>query len=85
MLKSSLCDHSDAYILLKGTIAITGESRNTIAIRTIAISVAKVSNIDTTGFVLKTTYNKSDLERKINDTDKKIPDTTDLAKNCNNY
>ena len=24
MLKSSLCDYSDAYILVKGTIAITG-------------------------------------------------------------
>ena len=24
MLKSSLCDYSDAYILIKGTIAITG-------------------------------------------------------------
>ena len=24
MLKSSLCDHSDAYILIKGTITITG-------------------------------------------------------------
>ena len=24
MLKSSLCDHSDAYILVKGTITITG-------------------------------------------------------------
>ena len=37
--------------------------------------VAKVNNIDTTGFVLKTTYDtdKSDLE-------KKIPDTSDLAK-----
>ena len=37
--------------------------------------VAKVNNIDTTGFVLKTTYdtNKSDLE-------KNISDTSDLAK-----
>ena len=25
MLKSSLCDYSDAYILVSGTIAITGE------------------------------------------------------------
>ena len=24
MLKSSLCDYSDAYILIKGTIAIAG-------------------------------------------------------------
>ena len=44
--------------------------------------VAKVDNIDTTGFVLKTTYDtdKSDLEKKICDADKKIPDTSDLAK-----
>ena len=25
MLKSTLCDYSDAYILVKGNIAITGE------------------------------------------------------------
>ena len=46
--------------------------------------VAKVDNIDTIGFVLKTTYNrdrdKSDLEKKINDADKKISDTSELAK-----
>ena len=42
----------------------------------------KVDNIDTTGFVLKTTYDtdKSDLEKKISDADKKIPDTSDLTK-----
>ena len=35
--------------------------------------VAKVNNIDTSGFVLKTKYNanKSDLEKKISDPDKK--------------
>ena len=44
--------------------------------------VAKVDNIDTTGKVLKTTYytHKSNLENKISDADKKIPDTIDLAK-----
>ena len=44
--------------------------------------VEKVNNIDTTGFVLKTTYDtdKSDLEKKISDANKKIPDTSDLAK-----
>ena len=44
--------------------------------------VAKVNNIDTTGFVLKTTYDtdKSYLEKKISDADKRIPDTSDLAK-----
>ena len=44
--------------------------------------VSKVDNIDTTGFVLKTTYDtdKSDLEKKISDAAKKIPDTSDLAK-----
>ena len=43
--------------------------------------VAKVNNIDTTGFVLKATYDtdKSDLEKKISDADKKIPDTSDLT------
>ena len=39
-------------------------------------SVAKVNNIDTTGSVLKTTYDtdKSDLEKEISDADKKIID-----------
>ena len=32
MLKSSLCDYSDAYILAKGRITITGEG-NTAALR----------------------------------------------------
>ena len=44
--------------------------------------VAKVNYIGTAGFVLKTTYDtdKSDLEKKISDADKKIPYTSDLAK-----
>ena len=44
--------------------------------------VAKVNNIDTSGFVLKTKYDtdKSDLENKISDADKKIPDTSGLVK-----
>ena len=44
--------------------------------------VARVNNIDTTGFVLKTTYDtgKSDLEKKISDAGKKIPDACNLAK-----
>ena len=47
--------------------------------------VDKVDNIDTTGFILKTTHDthKSDLKKKINDADKKIPDTSDLAKKTN--
>ena len=28
MLKSSLCNYSDAYILVSGTITITGDERN---------------------------------------------------------
>ena len=31
MLKSSLCDYSDAYILVKQTITITGERANAAA------------------------------------------------------
>ena len=44
--------------------------------------VEKVNNIDTSGFVLKTTYDtdKSDLKKKINDAAKKIPDTSHLAR-----
>ena len=44
--------------------------------------VAKVNNIDITGFDLKTKYDtdKSDLENKISDADKKIPDTSGLIR-----
>ena len=44
--------------------------------------VKKIDNIYTFGLVLKTTYDtdKSDLEKKISDADKKIRDTSDLAK-----
>ena len=44
--------------------------------------VTIVDNIDTTASVLKTTddIDKSDLEKKINDVDTKIPDMSSLAK-----
>ena len=44
--------------------------------------VTKVNNIDTSGFVLKTRYDtdKPDLEKKISNADKKIPDTSGLVK-----
>ena len=42
--------------------------------------VLKVNSIDTSGFVLKSKYDtdKSDLENKIIDADKKNPDTSEL-------
>ena len=45
----------------------------------------KADSIDTTGFVLKTKYDtdKSDLEKKISDADKNIPDVSDLVKKTN--
>ena len=45
-------------------------------------SAAKVNYIISNGFLLKTKYDadKSDLEKKISDTDKKSPDTSGLAK-----
>ena len=44
--------------------------------------VTKVDNIDTTGFVSRTKYKKdgSDLEKKISDTDKTVPDVSDMVK-----
>ena len=44
--------------------------------------IAKADNFDTTLFVLKTTYDtdKSHLENKISDADKRIPDTSGLAR-----
>ena len=44
--------------------------------------IGKASNIDASEFVLKTKYNtdKSDLEKKISDAGKTIPDTNGLGK-----
>ena len=44
--------------------------------------VAKLNNIDTSRFVLKTKYDtdQSGLEKKINEADKKIPDISALVK-----
>ena len=44
--------------------------------------VTKIDNIATTGFVLKTNYetDKSDLQKKISNAEKKIPDTSCLVK-----
>ena len=50
-----------------------------------------LNNIDTSGFVLKTKYgaDKSYLEKKISDADKKIPNTSGLIKKdrfqCKNH
>ena len=42
----------------------------------------KCNTIDTSGFVLRTKYDtdKSDLEKKINDVDKEIPNDVGLVK-----
>ena len=47
--------------------------------------IAKVNNIDTTAFVLKTKCDadKPDLEKKISNTDKKNFDTSGLVKKIN--
>ena len=47
--------------------------------------VSKVNAIDTSGFVLKTKYDtdKLYLEKKINESDKKIPNTSGLVKKKN--
>ena len=44
--------------------------------------VAKVNNIETSVFLLKTKYDtdKTDLEKKISDADKKIPNISRLVK-----
>ena len=44
--------------------------------------VTKVNNTDTSGFVLKTKYDadKSDLEKKIIDAERNIPDISGLIK-----
>ena len=55
--------------------------------KTVYDKLAAKVNINTSGFVLKTKYDivKSDLEKKINETDKKTPNTSELVKktDCN--
>ena len=53
-----------------------------VAVSASAPDVTKFSGIDTCGFALKTQYNteKSDLEKKIDDANKKIPDIIGLVK-----
>ena len=46
--------------------------------------LAKVDNIDTTGFALNIKYDKSNLEKRISDMDKKIPDKSGLVQKNNN-
>ena len=48
--------------------------------------VAKENNFDTSGFVLKTKYNtdKSYLEKKIRDADKKIPNISKVIRKLDN-
>ena len=48
--------------------------------------VAKENNFDTSGFVLKTKYNtdKSYLEKKIRDADKKIPNISEVIRKLDN-
>ena len=48
--------------------------------------VAKVNNFDTSGFVLKTKYNtdKSYLEKKIRDADKKISNISEVIRKVDN-
>ena len=63
---------------------LRNEVNNDVAKKTVYDKlVAKVNNIDISGFVLKTKYNteKSDLEKKISDADKKIPDSSKFVKN----
>ena len=47
--------------------------------------VTKLNNVDTSEFVLKTKYvtDKSDLEKKISDANKKSPDISELVKKRN--
>ena len=69
--------------VLNNLAKLSNVVKNNVAKKTVYDKlVAKVNNIDTTGFVLKTTYDtdKSNLEKKVGDADKKNPDTSDLVK-----
>ena len=58
MLKSSLCDYSDAYILVKGKITITGEGDN-----------AAAREADDKGVAFKSCAPFADCISKINNTE----------------
>ena len=60
MLKSSLCDYSDAYILVKGTITITGAGADT---------TARQANESDKGVIFKNCPPFTNRKTEINDTE----------------
>ena len=82
-LKTNKIDIAKLTPVFNDLAKLSNVVKNDVVKKTEYEKVEKVDNIDTTGFVLKTTYNtdKLDLEKKISDVDRKIPDRSGLVKN----
>ena len=82
-LKTNKIDIAKLTPVFNDLAKLSNVVKNDVVKKTEYEKVEKVDNIDTTGFVLKTTYNtdKLDLEKNISDVDRKIPDRSGLVKN----
>ena len=83
MLKLIKIDVDKSKIVLVDLSELSSVVNNYAVKKTVYYKlVVKVDNIDFGRFLLKTQYDteKSDLEKKISDADKKIHDTSGLAK-----
>ena len=83
MLKLIKIDVDKSKIVLVDLSELSSAVNNYAVKKTVYYKlVVKVDNIDFGRFLLKTQYDteKSDLEKKISDADKKIHDTSGLAK-----
>ena len=83
MLKSSLCDYSDAYILVKGTIAITGAGDGAAATRADEINKGVIFKNCAPFINCKSEINDTEIDNA-KDTDIVMP-MYDLIKYRDNY
>ena len=73
MLRSSLCDYADAYILVKGTIAITGEEDD---------GAAKQLDERNKGVIFKNCAPFTKCISRINNTDIDNAQDIDIVRQC---
>ena len=83
MLKSSLCDYSDAYILVKGTITITGTGDDAAATRADEINKGVIFKNCAPFINCKSEINDTEIDNA-KDTDIVMP-MYDLIKYSDNY
>ena len=78
-LKSHLCDHSDAYILVNGTIAITGNARPPVGRTEAQIEAPKEKNERNKRVILKNCTPFTDCISETNNTQIDYAKDTDVV------